>query len=268
MRAAGSSWRTTRRGAVAVDDPAVERGDGRGRVRRPHQDVSGRAAQGVEIALEHQPARVHHADAVTQGVDLAEQVTGQHDGRAALVQRDQQLADLADAARVEPVRRLVEQHQLGRAQQRGGDPQALAHAERVGAHRAPVDPAEADAFQGVVDALPPVSPAARACGVDEPQVRAPGQVRPGGRPLDQRSDPRKHARGVARHRFAEQLHLARGGVHEAEQHAHEGRLARAVGTEEAEPDAGGNPQVHPGDGGDAAEPLDEPRVAITSSVIL
>jgi hypothetical protein len=62
---------------------------------------------------------------------------------------------------------------------------------------------------------------------------------------------------VARHRFAEQLHLARGGVHEAEQHAHEGRLARAVGTQEAEPDTGGNPQVHPGDGGEVAEPLDE-----------
>ena len=45
---------------------------------------------------------------------------------------------------------------------------------------------------------------------------------------------------------------------EPEQHAHERRLARAVGPEQAEPDAGGNPQVHPGDGGDAAEPLDEP----------
>jgi hypothetical protein len=62
---------------------------------------------------------------------------------------------------------------------------------------------------------------------------------------------------MAGHRFAQQLHLARGGMYEAEQHAHEGRLARTVRTEEAEPDAGGNPQIHPGHGGDPAEPLDE-----------
>ena len=36
----------------------------------------------------------------------------QDDGRAAVVQLDEQLADLTDPARVEPVRRLVEHQQL------------------------------------------------------------------------------------------------------------------------------------------------------------
>ena len=62
---------------------------------------------------------------------------------------------------------------------------------------------------------------------------------------------------MARHGFAQQLDLPGSRVDEAEQRAHEGRLARAVGAQEAEPDAGGNPQVHPGDGDDPAEPLDE-----------
>ena len=43
-------------------------------------------------------------------------------------------AHLADAGRVEPVGRLVEDAQLGVGQQRRGDAEALLHPERVGAH--------------------------------------------------------------------------------------------------------------------------------------
>ena len=145
--------------AVAVDDPAVELGDGRGRVRRAQQHPSGRGAQRVEVLSSTSrpasitPTRWHSAStSPSRWLDSTTVVPPSFSAASSV-------ADLADAARVEPVRRLVEQQQLGRAQQRGGDAEALAHAQRVGAHGAPVDPAEADAFQRLVDALPPAAPA-------------------------------------------------------------------------------------------------------------
>ena len=74
------------------------------------------------------------------------------------VQLDEQVPDLPDAVRVEPVRRLVEHQQPGPVEQRARQPEALAHAERVGAHRAPVDRAEPDALEDLLDPPAPARP--------------------------------------------------------------------------------------------------------------
>ncbi len=60
-------------------------------------------------------------------------MAGEHDGHALLGQPADQQPHVAHAGRIEPGGRLVEQQQLGVAQQCGGDPQALAHAVRVAA---------------------------------------------------------------------------------------------------------------------------------------
>ena len=87
---------------------------------------------------------------VARGLDLGEQVRGDQDGPAGLAEPAQQCADLHDAGGVQPVRRLVEQEQLGVGQQRRGDAQALLHAEREAPHRLAVAPAEADDVEHLV----------------------------------------------------------------------------------------------------------------------
>ena len=61
--------------------------------------------------------------------------------------------DLHDPRRVEPVRRLVEDEQLGVGQQRRGDAEALLHAEREALDRLPVPADEADLCEHGVHAL-------------------------------------------------------------------------------------------------------------------
>ena len=70
-------------------------------------------------------------------LDLVQQVGGQEHGAAAVGVLAQQPAHPVDAGRVEPVGRLVEDQHARVAEQRVGDAEALAHAERVVAHAAP-----------------------------------------------------------------------------------------------------------------------------------
>jgi len=60
---------------------------------------------------------------------LGEQVAREHDGPAALAEVADELADLDDAGRVEAVGGLIEEHEIGLAEQRAGDPEPLLHAE-------------------------------------------------------------------------------------------------------------------------------------------
>jgi hypothetical protein len=69
--------------------------------------------------------------------ELADLVAGEQDRDAVLCQLADERRDRAGAGRVEPAGRLVEQQQPRRAQQRGGDPEALAHPGRVAARGDP-----------------------------------------------------------------------------------------------------------------------------------
>ena len=181
--------------AVAVHDPPVEHPHRRRRIGRAHLHQPGGGAQGVEVRGEHQPSRAHHAHLRAERLDLAEQVAGQHHRGALRRELPQQRAHLADAAGVEAVGGLVEEQQLGLAQERGGDAEPLAHPQRVRPHGAAVDAAEADAHERLLDAVGAVPAAAAPAASMQPQVGPPRQVRPRRGPLHQRPDPRQHVRG-------------------------------------------------------------------------
>ena len=85
-------------------------------------------------ALADDPALPDHHDVVGDDLDLGEQVGGQQDGPPVVGVVAEQVAHPADAGRVEPVGRLVQDQHRRVADQGGGDAEALAHAERVVAH--------------------------------------------------------------------------------------------------------------------------------------
>ena len=77
------------------------------------------------------PAVVDDRHRVAGALDLVQQVRGQHHGPALVGQAGDHRPHLVHARRVEPVHRLVQDQQLGVAEQAGGHAQALAHAHRV-----------------------------------------------------------------------------------------------------------------------------------------
>ena len=166
---------------------------------------------------------------------------------------EQQLADLADALRVEPVGRLVEHQQPRRRSSARGQAEPLPHAERVaprtGRSSTPPSPTCSSASSIRPRRVRARRPAPMAS--NSARLARPGQVRVRRRPLDQRADLRQHlarpARGIGR---PEHLHLARRGQHQAEQHPHRRGLARAVGAEEAVDVALADVEVEAVDGGD------------------
>ncbi len=212
----------------------------------------------VERLLEHQLPVVHDADPRAQRLDLGEQVAGEEHRGALLVQLDQQLADLPDAVRVQAVGGLVEDQQVGGREQRAREPQPLAHAQRVGAHRAAVDAGEPDPLEGLPHPPPPSRPAAGAGRVEQVEVRPPGEVAVRGGALDHRPDARQHRVDLARHLPAEHPDVAARGVDQPEQHPHQRRLARAVRAEEAVAVAPGDVQVDVVDGGVRPVALGQP----------
>ena len=68
--------------------------------------------------------------------DLGQHMAGDQDGAALGRRAAQQVAQPADALRVEAVGRLVEDQHLRVAEQRRGEPEPLAHPSRVAAHAA------------------------------------------------------------------------------------------------------------------------------------
>ena len=219
------------------------------------------ASQGGHVLLQHQPSAVEHADARGHLLDLGEQVAGQEDRGARAVEPEQQLADVADALRVQPVGRLVEHEQRGAPHQRRGQSEPLPHAQRVGLRRAPVAPGRAPPARAPrrCGARRRLAPEAAGAGrVEEREVGRAGQVRVGARSLDERADARQHRRGRPRHRLAEQLDLAGGGQHQPEQHPHRRGLARAVGAEEAVDVALAHVEVDAVDGAHLAVGLGQP----------
>ena len=135
LRSAASSAVTTTSRGAALLDPAVEERDGRADVGGLHADQPGDRADRGHVLLQHQTSAVEHADPGGHLLDLGEQVAGQEDRGAVAVQPEQQLADVADALRVEAVGRLVEHEQRWSSHQGGGEPEPLLHAERVGLRR-------------------------------------------------------------------------------------------------------------------------------------
>src|SRR5262245_55063064 len=99
-------------------------------------------------------------------LELAHQMARDEHRSAFSGERAERLAHPADPLGVEADRRLVQYEDRRIAEQRGGDPQALAHAEREGSHASSRDTREPDQAQHVV----------RPAAVDAVALRYPAEM--------------------------------------------------------------------------------------------
>src|SRR4029453_18417607 len=153
----------------------------------------GAGGEGGQGRLGAQAAPVDDHDLVDRLGELGQDVAGHQHGPALVGQAADQFAQPVDALGVEAVGRLVEDQDLGVAEQGGGQPQALAHAEGEATGAAPgrpgqpgqlqddVGPARVDPGRGGQD---PQVVAGRAAGMapapldDGPAPAGPGWVWP------------------------------------------------------------------------------------------
>jgi hypothetical protein len=137
-----------------------------GRVGGPGADHRGAGDQVGQRGLGPQAAARQHDHVVDCLRHLAEQVAGDEHGPALRRQFAEQAAEPADAIRVEPVERLVEDQHARVTEQRPGQAEPLAHAEREPADAAARDVGQPDQAEHLVD--PAAGQAGR--GGDDPQV--------------------------------------------------------------------------------------------------
>jgi hypothetical protein len=135
----------------------------------------------------------------------------------------QQLANLDDAGRIEPVHRLVEHQQFRIRQQRGRDTQPLLHSERIGRGLVVLPPGQTHDLEHFVNALG--GQAAQCC--QTPQVVPTRQRTHKRGGFDQRA----HAVGEAfriLNRLAQNRPRTSARLDQTEQDADRRRLPRAV----------------------------------------
>ena len=165
----------------------------------------------------------------------------------------QELAQPANALRIEPVRGLVEDQELRVAEERGGEAETLAHAERIGLHAA---------LRGARRARRARAPRRRATTAARPRrpASADGCGRSPGMKVGRFEHGADAQRGAVDLRVPLSEHLRRAGRRrrQAEQHAQGRRLARAVRAEEAGDRAGLEPEGKVVDGAQLPELLREP----------
>src|SRR5215469_8646668 len=156
-----------------------------------HPDPGGAAgAHLLQRALEHQPARSHHAHVAADLLHLGEQVRGHQHGDAAGGDLPDEPAHLPGALWIQAVGRLVQDDELARLEQARGDGEPLLHAERVGAVVLLGGRGQAHPLQRRPDArVRGARVGGRVRRVDPGQVRAAGQLRVEGRAFYQRPHP-------------------------------------------------------------------------------
>ena len=203
------------------------------------------------LRLDPSAADDHHP--VGDRLDLGQQVRGEQHGAAAVGEAAQQPAHPAHALRIEPVGGLVEDQHLGVAEQRVGEAESLAHAERVLADPPPRRRlVETDELEQLVDALRRHAHRLRGDG-ERLAAAAPGVLR---RRVEQDPDAPPGIRQVAV-AAAEDPGLAAVGLGQADEHPHRRGLAGAVGAEEARDGARLAAERDVGDDGAPAELLGE-----------
>ena len=194
-----------------------------------------RLASRVDGPLPDQAPGGEDPDPVADRLDLGEQVAGEQDRQAPLVdQRPEEVEDLDDAERVDGGRRLVEDEDVGRLHQRVGDAEALLHAPRVRLDPVVRAIGQADLLEDLVHgrlglaALQPVEArrVAQVLAAGQPAVEADGVGEVAHPPLDLARVPGRVEAGDAR--------LAAGRLGQPEQHEDRRGLARAVLAEQAE----------------------------------
>ena len=105
-----------------------------------------------DARVRDEAALADHDQMIGREGHLAHQVARDEHGATLGGEGTQQPADPLDPFRVEPVHRFVEQQHLGVSEQRGGNTETLAHAERERAGPLPRNGADTDLFKDLVDA--------------------------------------------------------------------------------------------------------------------
>ena len=141
----------------------------------------------------------------------------------------EQLADLDDAGRIQPIGRLIEDEQLRRRQQRTSKGQPLQVAER---QRAGSPIGIWLECQPLDDSIDPGRIGHPGQATGDVEVLSDGELRVGGRRLDEVAHSPPQVRGSAVHPLAEQLRVPRRRPDHPEQHSDRRRLAGSVETEE------------------------------------
>ena len=201
-------------------------------------------------ALLDQPSTTDDDEVVGHQRDLGEEMAADEDRPPVPGEGHEHVADPAHALGIESVGRLVEDQRVRIAEQDTGEPETLAHAERVAAHLALGDGSHPDGFEhgvdpGDVDAVARGHPA---------KVVAPGSGGVHVAGVEERSDLVHRSIELAVLLAVEAGRAALETV-EPEHAAHRRALARAVGTEEPGHPTGMDVEAEVVDGDGAAEAL-------------
>ena len=204
----------------------------------------------VDGTLLDEPPTSDDDEVVGHQRDLGEEVAADEDRLAVAGKGDEHVADPAHAFGVEAVGRLVEDQRVGIAEQHAGEPEALAHAERVAAHLAPGDRCHADDVEHGVDTRVGDAVARR----HPAQVVAPGTGGMDVAGVEQGTDLEHRPVEVAVLLAVEAGRAALEAV-EAEHAPHRRALSRPVGAEKAGHPPGVDVEAEVVDGDGAAEAL-------------
>ena len=209
----------------------------------------------ADRALGDDPPLGEHRGGVTGPLDLIQPAGGQDHGPALVGEAAQQLAELEYPGRVQPVRRLVQDQQLGVAEQAGRHAEALAQGRRVGGDPVTGPLAQAHPLQRRLD--PAVGSRLPGRGED-PEVFPPGEVAVEARLPDQGAHLPEGQAPLRRDGDPEHAHGSGAGRGQAEHHADQDGLAGTLRSGEAERAAPGNGEGHVVDHRPAAEFLGQP----------
>jgi hypothetical protein len=197
------------------------------------EHLASRTGQLADAALARDLALVEHDHLVADALDVVEQVRAEDQAHAAA------RGDVADqhqhllaALRVESVRGLVEQQQLGVVHERLRELHALLHARRVGLEVSVARLAEPDVVEHLVrpaDRLVAREARQLAGERDEGRSTHPGDVAV---LLGHVAEAPPHLERLARRVLAERGHPPAVGCQEAEQRLEQRRLARTIRTEQ------------------------------------
>ena len=165
-------------------------------------------------------------------IGLIEVLGGQEDGHAVGHQLADDVPHRAAAARIQSGRRLVQENDLGPADQRHGQIQLPAHAAGIGRCRLAGRFGQIEALQQVRDHLLGFA------GAQPVEIRHQLEVLLAGQQLVHRGelagdpDDRAHRLGLGRDVVPGYADRPAVGFHQRGQHVHRGRLARPVGAEQ------------------------------------
>ncbi|MDY7555563.1 hypothetical protein RGU41_01600 [Cryobacterium sp. 10C3] len=249
---AGDEHRDGPAGGVHVGDGDFEGAGGpHGNGCRPRLagDVFREAARGIRDLEDHlafgvpggelldRPVRDHatvveNGDGVADPLDVGEDMRREEYGGPP-AQRAEHLEHVAASHRVEGARRLVEEEQLGRVDQRLGDPEPLLHAAGVPADRGG-HVGQSGESEKHADTFIQGAPVDREEPADEPEEFLGGHPVVEAGHVGQEADPSADRVVDRRDVAAEDLHAAARRPGEAGQHPEQRRLAGSVRAEEPE----------------------------------